>query len=524
MSELTTVDSRDRQMNYIRLSELHPLELRDIRQHVVDDIAERISDTGYNPARPMRVVPDDNGYGVVDGNHRLAALRQLEDHLTPESVPCVVEPESVDVYAVSHASNQDEDTYAQEDLFDHLDFIADLRDEHTQAEIAERLGWSRKQVGDYSRLLSNVVPSVLDLARKHQEGRGTTNVPSGTFTEGWFRNSGLYDLNRDGVDEYAEPDEDEPKHAQLRVMEWFVYDKNCGNGRGGGQIAEKAQKVEERCEQLELLENKSNVDSDVERYQEIKNGIVKGAYTEDSLKSAIENMNAEARDTAAFGADALEGLKNLDANSVDCVITDPPYGVNFVSHEDSGTHEYGIDGDEYQDLIRATFEELRRVCADNAHLYIFFATKRFDEITTIAGEFFDVTMTPLIWRKNNGTPTREKGGYEKQYAQYYEPILFCRMPNGRSRSICPEGEQRKNVLEYDRPSGDDRWHDSQKPRPLLRDLITNSTGPSETVLDPFAGSGSTLLAAKVSGRHYKGFELSEEPEPKFKKQLREVKE
>jgi len=518
-------ETQKRDLRYIPLAELEGSQLRDVRDHVVDDIADRIGETEYNPSRPMRVVERDGGYVVVDGNHRLAALQQLDTVRESKAIPCVVEQGDVDLYQLAHESNQDESTFAEEDLFDHLDYIADLRDEHTQAEIAERLGegWSRSRVAKYSTLLNEIVPEVRALARSRQSGRVTENVPSGTFSEHWFRKSGLYDLNRDGVDEYAMPDEDEPKHAQLRVMEWFVHEKNCGNGRGGGQINEKAGKIEERCEQLELLEEMANVDSDTERYQEIKNGIVKGAYSRDSLKSAIENLNAEARDTAAFGTDALKGLQKLDENSVDCVVTDPPYGVEFESHHDSGTHEYGIDGEEYADLMDATFAELERVCKENAHLYIFFATKHFDEVTTIAEEYFDVTYTPLMWVKNNGSPTRSKDGFEKIYAHYYEPILFCRMSKGDERTIAPEGEQRSNVLEYARPKSRDRYHDSQKPRELLKHLIENSTGPSETVLDPFAGSGSTLLAAKEAGRHYKGFEISEEPEPDFKKRLREVK-
>lgn len=510
------------QLRYVELQKLQPAELRDVRAHVVEEIAERIEETGYNPSRPMRVLERDGGYVVADGNHRLRALRETDAISGTKQVPCVVETDDVDIYELAHESNQDEATYAEEDLFDHLDYIADLRDEQTQAEIAERLGWSRSKVAKYSSLLNEIVPEVRSLARSRQEGRVTENVPTGTFTEGWFRKSGLYDLNRDGIDEYAMPDEGEPKHAQLRVMEWFVHEKNCGNGRGGGQIAEKAEKVKERCEQLELLKEKSNIDVDTEAYQDIKNGVVKGAYSRDSLNSAIENVNAEAKDTAAFGTGALEGLHGLDENSIDCVVTDPPYGVDFKPHHDSGTHEYGINSDEYVELMDATFAELKRVCKNNSHIYIFFAMKRFDEIVSLAEKHFDVTRTPLIWRKNNASPTRSKDGYEKQYAQYYEPILVCRMPNGSDRSICPEGEQRKNVLEYDRPSGKDRWHDSQKPRALLRELITNSTGPSETILDPFAGSGSTLLAAKEAGRHYKGFELSEEPEPQFQKALSEV--
>jgi site-specific DNA-methyltransferase (adenine-specific) len=518
--------SEQRQLEYIPLRQLELLELRDVREHVVDDIAERIQEAEYNPARPMRVVPRGDGYAVVDGNHRLSALRKVDSISDGKPVPCVVEPADADVYALSHQSNQDEDTYAEEDLFDHLDFIADLRGEETQAEIAERLGWSRSKVNNYTRLIKTVDTGILELARQHQKGRvsGDDTTVSFDFSEYWFRNSGLYDLNRDGVDSYAMPHEDEPKHAQVRVMEWFVHEKNCGNGRGGGQIAEKAEKVRRRCEFLELLENEADVGPENEQYQDIKNGVVKGAYTEESLRSAIENLNADAKDTAAFGTDALVGLQKLDDNSIDCVVTDPPYGVDFVSHDDSGTHDYGIDGDEYEELMAATFEELARVCKDNAHIYLFFAMRRFDEVLALAKEHFDVTETPLIWRKNNAAPTRSKDGYEKIYAQYYEPVLFCRMPNGDERTIAPEGEQRKNVLEFDRPSGADRYHDSQKPRALLRQLIENSTGPSETVLDPFAGSGATLLAAKEAGRHYKGFEVAEDPEPEFRKRMREVKQ
>lgn len=62
----------------------------------------------------------------------------------------------------------------------------------------EELGsdWSKSKVKQYSSLLSNVVTRVLEMARNHQKGRGTDEVPNGTFnfTEGWFRTRGLYNL------------------------------------------------------------------------------------------------------------------------------------------------------------------------------------------------------------------------------------------------------------------------------------------------------------------------------------------
>ena len=76
--------------------------------------------------------------------------------------------------------------------------ISGLREQGlTQAEIGERIGWTREQVKHYIAVLNTIGTEVLNLARGHQEGRvpenGTT-VPTTTFTERWFRDSGLYAL------------------------------------------------------------------------------------------------------------------------------------------------------------------------------------------------------------------------------------------------------------------------------------------------------------------------------------------
>jgi site-specific DNA-methyltransferase (adenine-specific) len=511
--------AKNRQLEYISLRELEVLELRDIREHVVEDIAERIRDSEYNPARPMRVVPEGENYAVVDGNHRLTALRQLDTVSENKPIPCVVEPESVDVYAVSHASNQDEDTYAEEDLFDHLDFIADLRDDHTQAEIAERLGWKRGVVGHYSRLLNNVVTEVVKLARSHQKPRVTSDVTSVTFTEGWFRNSGLYDLNRDGVDEYAEPDEDDPKHAQLRVMEWFVDEENCDASKSA--VERKVEDVGAVCEQLETLESELNAGVSDGARQELRGEIISGTYTDSTLDSAIENANHDAKDRAEFGTGAVEGLATLEDNSVDCVVTDPPYGVEYESHRDTDRASFPDEEAGTFALLDDVFAELQRVCKANAHIYVFFSMNRIESVKQVAGQYFDVADVPVIWAKQNHAPTRDaERGFEKMYAQQYEPVLICRMPNGNSRRL--NGGVSPNLLQYSRPSGEERWHDAQKPRSLLAELITNSSGKRETVLDPFAGSGATLLAAATEDRHYVGFEESEEYADRFTRELREV--
>ncbi len=83
------------------------------------------------------------------------------------------------------------------DLFDWLDVVKSLKSEGlTQEKIGERIGWSRDKVQGSNELVTKVVANVLDLCRAHQKGRATDDVATATFdfTEGWFRTSGLYDL------------------------------------------------------------------------------------------------------------------------------------------------------------------------------------------------------------------------------------------------------------------------------------------------------------------------------------------
>jgi len=93
--------------------------------------------------------------------------------------------------------NADEDTYSPMDLFDWIELISSMKDGgYTQQEIADKIGWSRSKVAQQFSLINNVVTEILAKAKEHQEGRITNNVTAVTnFTERWFRDSGLYDLN-----------------------------------------------------------------------------------------------------------------------------------------------------------------------------------------------------------------------------------------------------------------------------------------------------------------------------------------
>lgn len=506
--------SVDIDLQFYEPEQLEYLELRDIRPNVVDQIKERIEESGYNPARPLRVVRDNGSLLVADGNHRLKAIEELGKK---DPLPCVVENGESDALRIAVESNRDEDTYAGQDLFDYLDYIQRYRDELTQSELAEKLGWSESQVKKYSALLTNAVPKVLEIAREYQEGRGTCEVPNGTFnfTEGWFRNSGLYDLDAG----WQAEDEDESKHAQLRFMEWFCEEQNCD--APGSQVERKIEELQRVQRQLAQFKDGISEAVDDDKVEAKREEIIRGELSDDRVADAIETLNEGAKDQYHFGEDALEVLRELPENEVDIVVTDPPYGVDFVSRRETENPDYDTGKAEVLEYLGEVFAELERVCKANSHIYVFFPLDFVCEIKELAKRHFKVDETPLIWVKNNHGPMTGGKSFQEMHAHRYETIFIFRMENGYSRKF--NKDVSPNVLEFARPSGEDRWHDSQKPQALLEDIITNCTGKGEVVLDPFAGSGSTLLAAANTDRHFIGVERDASYESRFKRELGDIK-
>jgi len=164
----------------IEVTRLKPFPVRDIRPSTLEKIKKRITESGYNPARPLSVVKSNGSFLIADGNHRFAVIQELNI----DKVPCVVYEEGHDPYALAVNGNQDEDTYAPMDLFDWLDVIAKLQDEGlTQEKIGERIGWSRDKIKKNVELCLHVGPEILKFAKENQNGRGPTIGPAGPKNE-----------------------------------------------------------------------------------------------------------------------------------------------------------------------------------------------------------------------------------------------------------------------------------------------------------------------------------------------------
>jgi DNA modification methylase len=218
--------------------------------------------------------------------------------------------------------------------------------------------------------------------------------------------------------------------------------------------------------------------------------------------------------------DAYEKLKGLKDKSVDCVLTDPPYGIDYIEQTNCGDEDEGSgarkifsvnknfpDSKEYAlAILDKVCKELERVCKDNAHLYFFFAISNYSEFRTILEKYFIVDKVPLIWHKSNFPIGRD---IHQNYMLMYETIFFCKNKNTK-RILTPDANKKccENLFKFNIVTS--KGHPTQKPVDLLQFLISNSTTKGETVVDPFMGSGSTCIAARKLEREYIGIEREKE--------------
>jgi len=223
-----------------------------------------------------------------------------------------------------------------------------------------------------------------------------------------------------------------------------------------------------------------------------------------------------------YNASCLDILREMSENSVDLVVTDPPWGINFDKASQWTTHWIG-SYDDREETVRATltcaFPLLYRVLKPTCHLYTFFPIQEAQwwvSLMTEAG--FIVRQRPLIWFKTGQI------GITDTYSSFlpvYESILWAFKPGANdirrlfSRAV-PEaqGWPREPTI----------WHENSKPTEMLGKWIESSSEGNEIVLDPFSGGGSTLAAAFGLGRYYIGCEQDAVHYTKSLERLRSLEE
>lgn len=201
-------------------------------------------------------------------------------------------------------------------------------------------------------------------------------------------------------------------------------------------------------------------------------------------------------------ADAVDWLRGLAAESVDLVVTDPPY-ESLEKHRAIGTttrlkHSKASSNDwfrifpnqRFPELFREVFRVLRR----DRHFYLFCDQETMFVVKPLAEAAGFRFWKPLVWDKR-------KIGMGYHYRARYEFVLFFEKGKRRLNDL-----GQPDVIECDRIRG---GYPTEKPVGVNRVLIEQSSQPGELVVDPFMGSASAGEAALLTGRDFLGNDVLE---------------
>src|SRR3990167_5464453 len=190
-----------------------------------------------------------------------------------------------------------------------------------------------------------------------------------------------------------------------------------------------------------------------------------------------------------YNGDCLEVMKTFPDKSFEWIITDPPYGIGadkgVGGFGESNTDKHYEDDWDKNTPTQELFDEMLRVSKN----LIIFGGQFFTDKLPVNGHW-------IVWDK-------------KGDIAFKNPFGDC--------ELAWTNLNRKSVKKYSfiqqgfvSDTQDSRYHPTQKPTELLEAIISDYTEPTDKILDPFLGSGTTVIAAKRLGREFMGIEIRED--------------
>ena len=198
-----------------------------------------------------------------------------------------------------------------------------------------------------------------------------------------------------------------------------------------------------------------------------------------------------------LNGDCFELLKDIPDESINMILTDPPYGMSFQSDYRKIKYEK-IKGDSNLDWLDDFVDEIYRVSKPNTAHYVFCSFHHIDKFKQAIEKKFKVKNI-LTWVKNNTSMGDLKG----DFAPKTEFIIFFH----KGRKLI-NGKRDPNVLEFKKTRNE--LHPTQKPVDMTEYMIGKFSDEGDVILDPFMGSGTTGVACKNLKRNFIGMELDDD--------------
>jgi ParB/RepB/Spo0J family partition protein len=249
---------------------------------------------------------------------------------------------------------------------------------------------------------------------------------------------------------------------------------------------------------------------ELRRRQDAKAQATGGTQFEKGLRDVLRL----AQQNYAIGS-VFDGMKGMKSNgNIQIIECDPPYGINLneqkasKSSVDSNVHSYEeVPTEQYQDFLDKLTSELYRVAGKDCWCVFWYGpTWHQAVLDSLRRAGWIVDEIPAIWAKTQGQTLQP----EYYFARGYEPFFLCR----KGKPIMVE-RGRLNVFSFAGVPGKSKYHPTQRPTDLIKEIFTTLGAGRQHVFVPFLGSGATLLACYELGFDGFGFDLNPEYKDKF---------
>ena len=220
-------------------------------------------------------------------------------------------------------------------------------------------------------------------------------------------------------------------------------------------------------------------------------------------------MYMSENENVIFNEDCRSGLSKVKDGSVNLVVTDPPFAIDFqkVGSQYNRKSENVLEGyneikqEEYFDFTREWLGECKRVLTENGSMFLVSGWSNLRDILNAVEDVGFETINHLIWKYQFGVFTKNK------FVTSHYHILFL-VKDKNNYVFNKIDHYPEDVLFIKR----EYWANKVKtptrlPEELVSKLIAYGSNEGDIVLDPFMGSGTTAVCAKSMNRHYLGFEI-----------------
>lgn len=212
-----------------------------------------------------------------------------------------------------------------------------------------------------------------------------------------------------------------------------------------------------------------------------------------------------------YNQDCFEFLKNINDNTVDLALIDPPYLISKNITFEKGLKafqmslDYGEWDKEFKDFD-VLIKKIYRVLKKNSWIICFYDIWKLSELKNIFDNTGFKQIRFLEWLKTNPVPVNKRFNYLSNARE----IMLSALKQGGTKIQTFNSDYDNGIYRYPICHEKDRFHPTQKPIKLIEEIILKHTNENDLVLDCFSGSGTTMIACKNTNRNFIGCEISKE--------------